>query len=110
MQSIVCDRYPVVGWLLNNALDTNKWIHRTTLLVSAKGRINVYYHMNTFILECDTDGDHNANEYYFFAAAERQAIHDMIGQMILRLDLVNQANIHEMVDLALQFISTDYKT
>ena len=55
----------MIGWLINHSLEANRHIHRTTLVKTNAGRINAYYHMQTFILECDNDDDHNQNEYYF---------------------------------------------
>ena len=108
MQHIVTEKYPVIGWLINNALDSNRRIHRATLVHLPTGSINVYYHMGTFILECDTDGDHNPNEYFFFADVEKTEIHNMLEQMLNRLGVENLQKISELVDHTLQFISNDF--
>ena len=108
MQHISCEKYPVIGWLINNSLDANRHIHRTTLVKTSAGRINVYYHMQTFILECDTDDDNNPNEYYFFAVAEKDTLHAMIEQMTDRLGMKHSDKTDELVEHSLRFISSDF--
>ncbi len=81
MQHIPCTEYPVIGQLLSKALTDNQKIHRTTVLVTKKGRLNVYYLNGTFFLEADTDGDHNPNDYYFFKEAEDTQIKALIAKL-----------------------------
>lgn len=108
MYHVSCEENPVVGWLINNSLTVNQKIHRTSLLDSSKGHITVYYHMERFILECDTIGDHNPNEYFFFTAHERNEIYEMLTQMLKRLGVDNQEKTQLLTDNALRFVSDDF--
>lgn len=108
MQHISCEKYPVIGWLINQSFEANRHIHRTTLVKTNVGRINAYYHMQTFILECDTDGDLNPNEYYFFAVAEKETLRAVMEQMMDRLGMKHSDKTDELVEHTLQFISSDF--
>ncbi|WP_371362473.1 hypothetical protein SRRS_36090 [Sporomusa rhizae] len=108
MHHVSCDQYPAVGWLIKEALDINRIIHRSYLLTSDQGRINVYYHMETFILECDTNGDHNPNEYFFFKQAEKEEIYKMLEQLLRRLEVENPQQIISLTEDTLRFVSTDF--
>jgi len=81
MQRVPCTEYPVVGQLISKALVDNQKIHRATVLISKKGRLNVYYLNGTFLLEADTDGDHNPNDYYFFKEVEDDQIRTIIAKL-----------------------------
>ena len=81
MQRIPCTDYPVIGQLISKALTDDQKIHRTTVLASKKGRLNVYYLNGTFLLEADTDGDHNPNDYYFFKEAEDDQIKALVAKL-----------------------------
>lgn len=108
MYHLSCDENPVVGWLINNSLRLNQRIHRTSLFTSTKGIINVYYHMDRFILECDTNGDHNPNEYFFFQLTEKDEIYKNLDQMLSRLGVENSDETHSLTELALQFVTTEF--
>ncbi len=108
MYHISCDENPVVGWLINNSLDLNRKIHRASLIALSKGHITVYYHMERFILECDTVGDHNPNEYFFFKSTEKEEIHKMLDQMLKRLGVENPEKTHLLTESTLDFVSTDF--
>lgn len=81
MQHVDCTGYPVVGWLIHASLDKLQTISRTTLAATAHGSINLYFHQGTYILECDTNGDHNPNDYYLFGDGERGEIMAAIRTM-----------------------------
>lgn len=108
MYHVSCEQNPVVGWLINNSLDSNRRIHRASLLVTGNGRITVYYHMERFILECDTNGDHNPNEYFFFKVIEKDEIYKMLDQMLSRLGVQNPENTHSLTENTLRFVSSDF--
>lgn len=77
-------------------------------MTTGKGRITVYYHMERFILECDTNGDHNPNEYFFFKSTEKEDIYKMLDQMLSRLGVENPEKTHVLTENTLNFISMDF--
>lgn len=64
--------------------------------------------MERYILECDTDGDHNPNEYYLFKETEKEEIYKMLDQMLSRLGVENPEQTHTLTEDTLRFVSTDF--
>ena len=108
MYHVSCDQYPVIGWLISGSLELNRRIHRNLLFASGQGRITVYYYMETFILECDTNGDHNPNEYFFFKLTEKEDIYKMLDRMLSRLGVEDSQQTHSLTENTLSFVSTDF--
>ena len=104
MKHVDCTEYPVVGWLIGRTLAAEKAIHRTTLAVTPHGRITIYYHQETFILECDTIGAHAPNDYYFFRDAERSEIDIVIAKMDSVIGVAGNIDVDRAVGLAMEYI------
>lgn len=106
MQKIECIQYPLLGKLISQALKSDLKIHRNILMANHKGRITIYYSDGNFILECDTDGDHNPNEYYFFDEIERDEAYKILGTMASILGTQQIDQIKSMTDQVMNFFKT----
>jgi hypothetical protein len=104
VQHIDCTEYPVVGWLIGRTLQLESRIHRTTLVTTKQGRINIYFHQDTFILECDTNGDHNANDYYFFRDIERSQMAAIITSMGKMIGSSDQTDLDKIAQHAMDYV------
>jgi len=104
MRHVDCTEYPLIGWLLSRALATEKKIHRTTLVANAHGRINMYFHEGVYILECDTNGDHNPNDYYFFRNIEEGKARQVVRGMCELLGECDAEEIEKITSSALAFL------
>lgn len=104
MQHVPCTKYVVIGSLLSKELQDNQKIRRGILIMNSRGRVTVYHMKDTFILECDTTGDHNPNDYYFFKDAEEAEIYKVLASLG---DLIGEADnivIEKATKSALEFI------
>jgi hypothetical protein len=106
MQHVSCTEFVVIGQLLHKELEDNKKIHRNILAATIKGRITIYWYNETFILECDTDGDHNPNDYYFFKTAEEQAIFETLSKLGELIGTTDQKQIKSLVEGTLSFLKS----
>jgi len=71
-------------------------------------REDVYYHMERLIIECDTNGDFNPNEYFIFQLTDRDDIYKTLDQMLSRLGVENPEKTRSLTERALRFVSTDF--
>lgn len=104
MQHVPCTNYVIIGSLLSKELQDNQKIHRSILLINHKGKITVYHAKDTFILECDTTGDHNPNDYYFFKDAEEDEIYKVLASLAALIGESDMEEIQKAAKLALEFI------
>ncbi|VBB06388.1 Hypothetical protein LUCI_1619 [Lucifera butyrica] len=104
MQHVPCTDYVVIGQLLHKELEDNQKIHRSVIAANQRGRINIYFYNGTFILECDTNGDHNPNDYYFFTRSEEKEVFDTLAQMGSLIGTNDPEKIKEFMKNTLQFL------
>ncbi|MCX7781915.1 MAG: hypothetical protein N2491_13615 [Negativicutes bacterium] len=108
MQHVPCEKYTVIGALLSQALEYNQKIHRSILTANEKGRITVYFYQDTYILECDTNGDHLPNDYYFFKSAEEQDIYNVLKSMSEFIGSLSAEEIQNLTAQTMQFLKNDF--
>lgn len=107
MQQIDCNQYPIIGQLISQAIRFDKKIHRSVLMSNENGRISIYYSDETFILECDTNGDHNPNSYYFFKDIEHNDIYNILSNMSVTLgEQYSETEIKNLTDQTINFFKT----
>lgn len=108
MQQVICTEYPVIGSLISEALRANKKIHRSELMVNAKGSINFYLVQDTFILECDTDANHAPNEYYFFREIEQEEVNKILQGMSSVLGEQSLDKIKAMTEQTMKYLQMKF--
>lgn len=107
MQQIDCTRYPLIGKLISQAVRYDKKIHRSILMSNENGRITIYYSDETCILECDTNGDHIPNSYYFFSDVEHKDINHILTKMSIVLgEQYTDHQIRTLADQTMIFLKT----
>lgn len=106
MQRVSCNEYVVIGQLLHKELQDNQKIHRSILTATTQGKIVIYFYNNTFILECDTNGDNNPNEYYFFKDAEEDALFQTLSELGSLIGTTDEAKIEELVCSTVKFLKS----
>lgn len=105
MQHVSCTDYVVIGQLLHKELQDNQKIHRSILAGNEQGKIVIYYYKDTFILECDTNGDNEPNDYYFFKSVEEEVLYKILSTMGNLIGTTDERHIRDMVSSTLRFLT-----